>query len=430
MAGAGGLFRTTNGGATWSEVRQPLPPVTALLFDRADPRVVFAGTELRGNFRSDGRRPDLAPGQRRAPARPLRGHPGGGAAAAAPGEPGPAVHGRQRLRRGLPQRQRRAQLESPRGGSARGDHPGPGPAPHRARTPWWPSRTRAWPAPPTGAPPGRGPGRSPSRTPRRSSSSPGRGRRCTWPACGGPSSAPPTGAGAGSSCPPWPARCACSAPGPGPAAPVLAAGAGEGLWNLTLFPTLPASPEPAANNRRFFPETSHNVSPTFYPFYLARGGLERFGLPRTEEFSRRGAWCSTSSGGAWSTTRSGATPPTRCRSASWASGWCGSRRSRGRRERGSPCTPGWSRSRAARTCATSRRPGTAPATPSCATGTPATAWTRSASPSPRSCRRTGARCSTSSAGAWSTARKRPGRGTRWRRGPVGDEVLRQRGWLD
>ena len=52
VAGAGGLFRTTNGGATWSEVRQPLPPVTALLFDRADPRVVFAGTELRGNFRS------------------------------------------------------------------------------------------------------------------------------------------------------------------------------------------------------------------------------------------------------------------------------------------------------------------------------------------------------------------------------------------
>jgi hypothetical protein len=69
---------------------------------------------------------------------------------------------------------------------------------------------------------------------------------------------------------------------------VLAAAAGEGLWNLSLPPTLPASAEPAANNRRYFPETSHNVTPTFYPFYLARGGLERFGLPRTEEFVEDG----------------------------------------------------------------------------------------------------------------------------------------------
>ncbi|HVG96152.1 MAG TPA: hypothetical protein VNK05_04600, partial [Chloroflexota bacterium] len=53
VAGAGGLFRSTSGGATWSEVRQPLPPITTLLFDRASPRTVIAGTELRGNFRSD-----------------------------------------------------------------------------------------------------------------------------------------------------------------------------------------------------------------------------------------------------------------------------------------------------------------------------------------------------------------------------------------
>jgi photosystem II stability/assembly factor-like uncharacterized protein len=52
VASTGGLYRSLSGGATWAEVRQPLPPVTTLLFDRTNPRIVFAGTELRGNFRS------------------------------------------------------------------------------------------------------------------------------------------------------------------------------------------------------------------------------------------------------------------------------------------------------------------------------------------------------------------------------------------
>ena len=52
-AGVDGLFRSTSAGAQWSAVRVPLPPLTALLFDRDDARVVLAGTELHGNFASD-----------------------------------------------------------------------------------------------------------------------------------------------------------------------------------------------------------------------------------------------------------------------------------------------------------------------------------------------------------------------------------------
>jgi hypothetical protein len=51
-AGVEGLYRSTAGGAAWAEVRVPLPPVTALLFAHANPGVVLAGTELRGNYRS------------------------------------------------------------------------------------------------------------------------------------------------------------------------------------------------------------------------------------------------------------------------------------------------------------------------------------------------------------------------------------------
>ena len=65
----------------------------------------------------------------------------------------------------------------------------------------------------------------------------------------------------------------------------LGAAAGEGVWQMALRPTLPASPEPAARNRAYYTETGHNISPTFLPFFLARGALDRFGLPRTEEMT-------------------------------------------------------------------------------------------------------------------------------------------------
>jgi hypothetical protein len=70
--------------------------------------------------------------------------------------------------------------------------------------------------------------------------------------------------------------------------PVLGAAAGEGVWQLPLWPTLPASPEPASPNRIYYPESGHHVAPVFVPFFRAWGGLERFGLPRTEEFVEEG----------------------------------------------------------------------------------------------------------------------------------------------
>jgi photosystem II stability/assembly factor-like uncharacterized protein len=73
-----------------------------------------------------------------------------------------------------------------------------------------------------------------------------------------------------------------------PAGFVLAAAAGEGVWQLPLLPTLPASAEPAGRDRVYYPETRHNISPTFFPFFQSRGGLERFGYPRTEEFVEEG----------------------------------------------------------------------------------------------------------------------------------------------
>ena len=70
--------------------------------------------------------------------------------------------------------------------------------------------------------------------------------------------------------------------------PSLGSAAGEGVHRLALRPTLPHSAEPATANRQYFPETGHNVSPTFLPFFRARGALDRFGPPRTEELVEDG----------------------------------------------------------------------------------------------------------------------------------------------
>jgi hypothetical protein len=53
VAGVGALYRLVSGAATWEQLRVPLPPVTAILFDQADPRRVVVGTETRGNYASD-----------------------------------------------------------------------------------------------------------------------------------------------------------------------------------------------------------------------------------------------------------------------------------------------------------------------------------------------------------------------------------------
>jgi len=53
VAGVGALFRLATGAATWERLRVPLPPVTAILFDRSDPRHIVVGTEVRGNYASE-----------------------------------------------------------------------------------------------------------------------------------------------------------------------------------------------------------------------------------------------------------------------------------------------------------------------------------------------------------------------------------------
>lgn len=53
VAGVGDLYRLGPGASMWMRLGVPLPPVTAILFDRADPQHVVIGTELRGNFASD-----------------------------------------------------------------------------------------------------------------------------------------------------------------------------------------------------------------------------------------------------------------------------------------------------------------------------------------------------------------------------------------
>jgi outer membrane protein assembly factor BamB len=73
---------------------------------------------------------------------------------------------------------------------------------------------------------------------------------------------------------PAPPSAATAAP-PQPApAPVPAAPSGR-------LPTERSSPRPGAI---YFSETGHNVSGAFQTFFLARGGLEQFGYPLTEEF--------------------------------------------------------------------------------------------------------------------------------------------------
>jgi photosystem II stability/assembly factor-like uncharacterized protein len=53
VAGVGALYRLASGSTSWERLRVPLPPVTAILFDQSDPRHMVVGTEIRGNFASD-----------------------------------------------------------------------------------------------------------------------------------------------------------------------------------------------------------------------------------------------------------------------------------------------------------------------------------------------------------------------------------------
>jgi photosystem II stability/assembly factor-like uncharacterized protein len=287
VAGLGGVFRSTSGGATWSEVRQPLPPVTALLFDRTDPRSVFAGTELRGNFRSSDGGLTWRPASAGLPRDRYGATPGAVLLAQHPSDPKVLFMGAngfdgvyrsdntgrswQAAGAGLPGTNILALAVHPTApdvvlvvtdkGLARSN-----------------DRGASWQAV----------GAVPLPDPAAIQFEPGARETLYIASARGPLFRSTNGGRSWVELPALPRPVRLLSAWSGTTVPVLAAAAGEGLWNLSLPPTLPASAEPAANNRRYFPETSHNVTPTFYPFYLARGGLERFGLPRTEEFVEDG----------------------------------------------------------------------------------------------------------------------------------------------
>jgi len=50
-------------------------------------------------------------------------------------------------------------------------------------------------------------------------------------------------------------------------------------------PDAPTTPVPATPGARHFPETGHNVAPTFLAYWEANGGLDQFGYPLSEEFT-------------------------------------------------------------------------------------------------------------------------------------------------
>ena len=251
MAGAGGPVPLHQRGRHLVRgAPAPAPGDGAALRPRRPPRR-HRRDGAAGQLPQHGRRPDLArrpaPGSRATATGPPRGR----CSSCSTRRTRPAVHGRQRLRRRLPQRRRRAQLERRRRRAPQPDRPGPGRAPQaHDRDRWSPSRTRAWPAPPTRAPPGRRPAACPSRTPRRSSSSPARGRRCTWPACGARSSARPTGAAAGSSLPalPRPVRLLSAWTG-APPLPRSLGRRGPGGGAVEPDPSSPPSPPPPSRRR-------------------------------------------------------------------------------------------------------------------------------------------------------------------------------------
>ena len=52
-AGSMGLHRTVDGGMTWSQLPGIVAPVIAVAYKAGNPQIVFAGTELNGNYRSE-----------------------------------------------------------------------------------------------------------------------------------------------------------------------------------------------------------------------------------------------------------------------------------------------------------------------------------------------------------------------------------------
>lgn len=286
-AGVDGVYRSDSSGAWWRPVRLPVPPVTAILFDAANPRVVLAGTELAGNLRSTDAGLSWRPANAGLPRDRYGTIPGAVVFAQDPVDPKVIYMGTNGFA---------GVYRSDTGGlswSAAGNklpstavldiavspiQPGPVVVATEKGASISNDKGATWQALPALA------AVSPVAIefePNSSSVIYAAGARGTVHRT--------TNAGAS-----WVEL--TSLPRPlrdlavwsSSTTSYLAAAAAEGVWQLQLRPTLPASPEPPTRTRAYFTETGHNISPTFYPAFLALGALDRFGLPRTEEFTEDG----------------------------------------------------------------------------------------------------------------------------------------------
>ena len=287
--GAEGLFRSIDGGASWTAVRGQYPPITALHIATHDPRVAIAGTELSGNFRSvDGGQTWRAT-SRGLPRDRYGITPGGIAFAGHPTDRAlllMATAGAVPLYRSRDG----GATWSPASGLPAApvlalDFSGDGGIPLALQARGLFRSTNAgetW-QPVAGLPSGGDLTALTVSGERRDHLYLGTARGTLHRSTNGgvswaelPALAPPIRALIT-----WPATSQS-------ALPTLGSAAAEGVHRLPLLPTLPFSPDPAAANRQYFPETGHNVSPTFLPYFRARGALERFGPPRTEELIEDG----------------------------------------------------------------------------------------------------------------------------------------------
>ena len=287
VAGSGGLYRSTTAGASWTQVRVPLPPLTALLFDRAQARVVLAGSEIRGNFRSTDGGTGWRPSDLGLPRDRYGTVPGAVQFVQHPTTPSVIYmatngfdgvyksvdggHSWDPMGAGLPSRAMRGLAVNPAApdqlfaltekGAAR-----------------WDAAKGTW-APLAGLPPIQ---------PVSVEFEPGAKDTVYVAGAEGALLRSTNAGGSWVELPSLPRPVRALAVWPTATNPILAAAAGEGMWQLPLRPTLPASPLAPAANRQYFPETGHNVSPTFLPFFRQMGGIDRFGLPRTEEMTEDG----------------------------------------------------------------------------------------------------------------------------------------------
>lgn len=289
-AGAGGIYRSGNGGLTWAEVRVPLPQITALAADPFDPRIVYGGSEVGGNFLSrDGGR-TWQPVQGGLPRDHFGNVPGGVRFAVHPREQGvvyAATNGFGRLYKsedgGGNWRSAAEGLSGRRVHDLAIDAEQPNVLYAASETgvfktidgaASWRRLAAAPPVAAVGLVLQRGDDLlAPS----------------TYLAGARGAVFRSTNGGAGwveLAATPRPLRCLKLGQVEGQ--PALVAAAGEGIWYLRLSPTLPVSPDDPGRNRAYFAHTGHNVGPAFYPYFAAQGGVDRLGYPRTEALVEEG----------------------------------------------------------------------------------------------------------------------------------------------